>query len=371
MAPKTKLWKLDEHTVGKHLVLKSYLHAWLPIMSLTNDSILIIDGFSGPGEYSCGESGSPIIMLNSYLEHYFEKHFKAFATYYFIEQDKSRFEHLNNLIMEKYQNNLPKGLKVQTKNSSFDEQLSSLLSDIEKHTVALAPSFVMIDPFGVSDTPMKLLAKLFKNPKSEIYISFMYEHINRFKGTPEFEKHLTALFGTDEWKESLNINDKKKRKEYLSLLYKKQLKLSGAKHVVSFDLYKGNRVIYTIFFATQHWKGSDKMKDAIWKNIPDGTYKYVGRVSGEQASSIKIDYSSLKNQIKKRFLNNNVTIEDLLEYIGSDATDYPTTGIKTKMLKAMEINNELEVISSPRKRVNTYPSNTVIKFTSSIRDLFD
>src|SRR5437868_3544213 len=63
--PDETLWPLEPHTLGKHLVLRAYLDAWLPIMARWNGRILFIDGFAGPGEYSTGEDGSPIIALKA------------------------------------------------------------------------------------------------------------------------------------------------------------------------------------------------------------------------------------------------------------------------------------------------------------------
>ena len=54
---KEKLWPLEPHTTGKHLVLRAYLNAWLPILSSGNSRVLFIDGFAGPGEYAGGEEG--------------------------------------------------------------------------------------------------------------------------------------------------------------------------------------------------------------------------------------------------------------------------------------------------------------------------
>lgn len=51
MPPKTTLWPLEPHTVGKHEVLRNYLKAWLPIMLSSNDRVLFIDAFAGPGRY--------------------------------------------------------------------------------------------------------------------------------------------------------------------------------------------------------------------------------------------------------------------------------------------------------------------------------
>ena len=57
--PKDTLWELDPHTLGKHLVLRAYLDAWLPVMGSWQGRLLFIDGFAGPGEYEGGEEGSP------------------------------------------------------------------------------------------------------------------------------------------------------------------------------------------------------------------------------------------------------------------------------------------------------------------------
>ena len=35
MPPKTTLWPLDDHTLGKHMVLRAYMVAWLPIILST------------------------------------------------------------------------------------------------------------------------------------------------------------------------------------------------------------------------------------------------------------------------------------------------------------------------------------------------
>ena len=44
------LWRHDEQTEGKHLVLRSYLDGWFPILSRWNRRLLFVDGFP-TGEY--------------------------------------------------------------------------------------------------------------------------------------------------------------------------------------------------------------------------------------------------------------------------------------------------------------------------------
>ena len=64
MPPRTTVWPHDEQTRGKHLVLRSYLDGWFPVLGSWNKRLLFIDGFAGPGEYDQGEPGSPVIGLD-------------------------------------------------------------------------------------------------------------------------------------------------------------------------------------------------------------------------------------------------------------------------------------------------------------------
>ena len=139
----------------------------------------------------------------------------------------------------------------------------------------------MIDPFGVSDTPMNTIARILSNPKSEVYVSFMYDDINRFRAHPNFEQHLDDLFGCPDWRQDIDMEDSPDRKDFFFELYKRQLKLSGAKQVLHFELYEGRRLIYAIFFGTSNLLGSDKMKQAIWKVAPFGDYRFFGSRIGQ------------------------------------------------------------------------------------------
>lgn len=70
-APKETVWRREDHTEGKHLVLGHYLEAWFPILGMgdRNGRILFIDGFAGPGEYGGGEEGSPVVAMRVLAKH--------------------------------------------------------------------------------------------------------------------------------------------------------------------------------------------------------------------------------------------------------------------------------------------------------------
>ncbi len=97
-APRTTVWALEPHTRAKHEILKRYLQAWMPILSRGNfPEIMYIDGFAGPGKYTGGEDGSPIIALDAAQG--FSPPLSAKIRFLFIEKDPERAEYLKNLII--------------------------------------------------------------------------------------------------------------------------------------------------------------------------------------------------------------------------------------------------------------------------------
>jgi three-Cys-motif partner protein len=84
------IWDLDEHTKAKHEILSNYLGGWFPILARWSGRIVYIDGFAGPGVYSKGEEGSPIIALRTASEHLLRPHTWSEMIFIFIEKDTER-----------------------------------------------------------------------------------------------------------------------------------------------------------------------------------------------------------------------------------------------------------------------------------------
>ncbi len=363
MPPQTTLWPLDPHTKGKHLVLRHYMDAWLPIMSTSNGRVLFIDAFAGPGQYSGGEDGSPVIALRALTEHDALSRMKNEIIYLFIEKNTNRFKHLEG-VLEQIKPNIPSNCSYHIHNASFDEALTEVLNDIDEQNRSLAPSFVMIDPFGVSETPMKTINRILSNPKSEVYISFMERDINRFRLHPHFASNLDDLFGCTEWRDGSVIKDKKTRREFDFDLYKSQLKRAGAKYVLHFELYEGQELIYAIYFGTQNLEGCDKMKRAVWKVAPSGDYRFRGGQDlqftlGEEL----LDLAPLRMQLKNKYAFRDwVRIEDIVDFAKSDETGFHSGHLKLKTLNPMEKDGEIEVKNGTRKKKGTYPPGTILRF---------
>jgi len=330
-------------------------------MTRHNERVVFIDGFAGPGEYAGGEEGSPLIALRALYDHHFKEAIKAEVAYVFVENNEERAGHLESLL-EEIRAELPANASFQVVTGDFEETVGQALSDLAREGKQLAPAFVMVDPFGVSGLPMELIGRILENPKSEVYVSFMYESMHRFVGAPEFEEHLDSLFGTNRWRAAIDLEGDERRR-FLYDLYEAQLKAAGAEHVIHFDLYEGNRLIYGIFFGTQHIKGSDKMKEAIWKVAPDGGFEFRGSKSGQLELNVsEPEFEVLRAQLLERFSGQIVDVRNVLDFVASDATDFHRGQVKRPVLKPMEKEELIEVVESPRKRSYGYPDGTKIRF---------
>jgi three-Cys-motif partner protein len=361
--PTTVLWPLEPHSTGKHLVLRNYLDAWLPILGSWSGRIVFVDGFAGPGEYKGGEEGSPVVALRAFAGHKAKHVIKGEVRFIFIESDHARVEHLRQVV-EPWRQRLPAPSAVEVIEGTFDETMAEALDSLNAQAKRLAPVFVMIDPFGVSGTPMGIVRRILNNPKAEIYASFMYEAINRFKATPEFERHLTDLFGCEDWRVGIDIEDPETRRVFFYGLYEQQLRQAGAQHVVHFDLYEGNRLVYGIFFATKNRVGADRMKQAIWKVAPFGDFAFHGTHSAQLTLGLgPPNYEPLKKALREEFVGKGwVRIERVLEFVGSDKTDYHTGHVKKGALVPMEVAGKVEADPTTRKGERTYPRGTRLRF---------
>lgn len=358
--PKDILWDLEPHTMGKHLVLRAYLNAWFPILSSWQKRILFIDGFAGPGEYKGGEEGSPQIAMRALVDH--TAKIEAEVVFFFIEVEPERAQHLESIVND-WMIKLPKNAIPHVVNGRFDETMEEVLGSLDEQHRRIAPAFVMIDPFGVAGTPMSVVRRILSNPQCEVYFSLMYEPMNRFKNTPEFEKHLDELFGCSDWRVIVEIEDSELRRKGLYDLYETQLRGAGANHVVHFDIYSGNRLIYSIFFATRNDVGCDRMKAAIWKAAPEGTYEFRGTHGGQLALTLKPSFEPLKTQLLDEFGDAHwYPIEAVQKFVRSDKTDYHSGQLKTNTLRPMEADGLLEVDPASRKKAYSYPKGSKLRF---------
>jgi three-Cys-motif partner protein len=359
-APPGTLWPIGAHTAGKHIVLKAYLDAWFAILGATRSRILFIDGFAGPGTYAEGEDGSPLIALKTLRDHWFRPRLRAEIVFLFIEKEHDRAVHLRRQI-EPLLAELGPRVRAEVITGAFDETMTSALAQVDEQKRNLAPAFVMVDPFGVSQTPLSVIARILENPQSEVFVSFMWEFFNRFKSGDEFPPHLDKLFGCTDWREALQIPDWRARRDFVFDLYKRQLKANGAEHIIHFELYDRGTLVYAIFFATKHVLGCDKMKTAIWKADPRSGFAFVGGHDPMAGELFGRDLGPLKRELQEAFAGPEWhSIEALQEWIMTDVTDYHSGQLKSA-LRELESDGVLVRDPTSRGRARQYPSGCRIR----------
>src|SRR5687768_10259155 len=157
--PPSVLWKADPHTLAKHHILKYYLGAWAAVFwraarYFRGQDLLFVDAFAGPGVYSEGEPGSPLVALNAITTHTVEA--TKPVRLHFSEIDPDFHGHLKRLIdneRQKYFGN---------KRVIIDEPvLGDCLVDIPqllaKRRPNVGPALFFLDQFGYSQVPMALI----------------------------------------------------------------------------------------------------------------------------------------------------------------------------------------------------------------------
>jgi len=359
------IWPLEDHTKAKHEILRNYLAAWFPILSRYSQRIVYIDGFAGPGVYSGGEPGSPVLAIKTAYEHLLKDRFKEIV-FFFIEKREDRAVSLKEALKNNFPDLPNDQIKYSVVSGEFETTVSSLLESLEKSGTNLAPTFAFIDPFGYTGFSMDLLEKIMSYPKCEIFITFMTGFIRRFLDN-EKEDALTKLFRTDEWKKIREVSGL--RDQPLLDLYIKQLKhCCDVKYVNSFKMInKFNQPLYHLVFCTNSLKGLEVMKNAMWRVDRTGDYKFSDRWDEKQ--TYLFDFHDEVYWIPKaaaligsKFKGQRVSVKDVSDYIIGETPFL----FKKSILQYVEDNYPKaisEVVVPNRKRKKrSFPDDCIIVF---------
>jgi three-Cys-motif partner protein len=353
--PNTTTWKLDPHTRAKHEILGYYMKARTPILSLGGfPTIAYVDGFAGPGVYSNGEDGSPIIALKAALEH--QGNISANVLFLFIERHEERAKKLEQRVARLV---LPKNFHVKIVGGrTFEQGFREYLIDFyKKQRKGLPPTFAFIDPFGWTGVPFDLVKEILSYSHCEVLINFMFEEINRFIEHRDQGSNFDALFGTAEWRRIETISDKKARREFLHGLYLQQLRgASGAgacaKYVRSFEMRNDKDVTdYFLFFATNSPKGMAKMKEAMWKVDQSGEFRFSDATNPNQALLFtpKPDFDQLMRVICSTFAGTTATVAAVEDFVLAE-TPYRETHYKRQVLLPLERSGKVTPVDPPASR---------------------
>jgi three-Cys-motif partner protein len=332
-------------------------------MAKWNGRVVYIDGFAGPGRYSRGEDGSPVVVLKAARDHRYPVQTELVCI--FVEDDSARCDRLKG-VLEELSPSLPTYVKWEVIQGKFDVHLAKRFSVLDARAEALAPSLVFIDPFGFSHTPFATIKRILANKRCEVLINLMYEEVNRFLSLSTVSGDLDELFGTNSWRAVVNISGANERRKAIHDIYLSQLKMA-ARYVQSFEMRnKTNSTDYFLFFATNNLKGLEKMKEAMWKVDDVGSFQFSDHQNARGLLNMFSDHPNvapLRESIKKRFGGRQVSIEELRDWVVSD-TEFLPKHLKAPVLKPMEEDGEVEVVNAtPKRRKGTFSDGTILKFS--------
>ena len=336
-------------------------------MSKWNRRLIFFDGFAGPGIYEGGEPGSPLIALQVLINHHLFASFGKGTEYQFLfcESDKIRYASLVRQL-EAYKQqiggNWPSNVRVQRTDDPFDETATGILDFLESRGSKLAPTFAFVDPFGVSGLPMKLLARLVRSPKCELFINMIMNTAKRFATSGIIDRSLEELFGTNEYLDAEGLTGRS-RIMFLHDLYADQLRNeAGMDHVQSFEMVNASgHTSYFLFYATRAIEGLRAMKDAMWCADPGGGYRFSDRLAGQDVLFIedRLDVAPLQRDLLAHFAGKEVDVSILEKYVLT-RTPYRETHLRKPVLTPLEKEGTITVVRQPGRR--QFPAGTRIRF---------
>jgi len=365
------IWAMEKHTLAKHSILKTYLKAWVPIMSRQSQRIgvgrqplLFVDGFAGPGVYEEWQDGSPILALKAILDHSVE--LPVPVRFVFIEKDPDRYKNLSDLVdkMRDRINSSQRIHKVEIKPGECEQLLSSMLDDIEKRQEQLGPAFLFLDQFGYSDISMKLIKRIMRQSLCEVFSYLNWDHMNRFISDKDKWPAISNAFGGDEWKEVFKL-EQKERAGFMLKAYRDALKTkAGSQYVWHFDMCDSDdTLIYWLFFCTNNLRGLEEMKKSMSNVGQTGGFRFSDKDTPSQLylfSSYKPE--TLAEELSSKLRGKILSVYEVKEFVLTETPAY----LFKHALKLLEKGRLLEIVNEPAdRRKGTFSDEKMqIKFLS-------
>jgi len=346
-------WPAEDHTLAKHAILKYFLGAWFPILTnqarkagSPSDQILYIDGFAGPGEYVGGQPGSPVIALQVALSHL--QTFPKPVRFIFIEQRGDRFEHLVK-VLEGYQEEIAKSQNVilePPRCGDCDEVLPKILKEQESRGIKFGPALAFLDQFGYSAVSMSLIAKLMSYQQCETFSYLDYRDMNRWIVDPTKADAFTRAFGTEAWRAAIPLAPSK-RKTFLLETYRKNLReIAKVRYVSYFAMAdRAGNPLYWLFFCTNHWRGLEQMKKAMWSVDATGSFRFSDKDDPNQLTLLSDSFTQawLADRLEQHFKNRDAKLHEVRDYTLEHTPCY----LFKPALKLLESDGRLERLKGP------------------------
>jgi len=351
--PDETVYEAEPHTRAKHTILCEYLKRWLPILSNQsrllgiNDRLLYVDGFAGAGEYSNNIPGSPLVAIQTALDH--TRDFPSPVHIKFIEKRRDRVEHLRRLISQRQPEikNSKKLVVDDPIEGDCEEVIGHLIDEHERQGKQLGPALFFLDQFGYSSFSMELVKRILDHEVCEVFSYLNWSLLHPFMADQTKWSGISKAFGGDEWKDVLELQGKVKEGRFQEIYLAALRDRGGARHSYPFAMRdSSDRIIYWLFFSSNSLDGLDQMKRAMWKVDRSGGFEFSDKHVGSMGRLFSYDDKWLAEQLVAELDGKEMAVGEVREYVLTTTPCYNFKGA----LGQLERTGGLEVIFTPRKR---------------------
>jgi len=361
------VWKAEPHTIAKTEVLRAYLVAYFQILGISKrrQTLLYVDGFAGPDQYTNFSHGSPTAALKAAQEAIANSQRRWIAGEIhcaFIESDPKRFENMDKKIHPFRGVN---GLKIHTHNADFVTGLAALRKDIPAPFCKSHPLFVFIDPFGATGAPFSAVREILASGCSEVLINVDADDIARIfraKDQANYEELLTAIYSDRSWVGELNDKEQfaMSCRKALNLYTTKLKSVAGVRYVFSFEMQKQVGALnYFLVFASKHPLGLVKMKEAMKRIDQDGSYRFADANVSQPLLFRFDDPEQYARLMHRHFEGRRVSYEPVENEINDYALNQTPFLNAKAMLAALERQKLISVTSRTSRRKGTFKEGVV------------
>ena len=288
---------------AKHALIRQYLGGWFAKLGTWAGRVLYFDTHAGRGTHTSGELGSPLVALDTLLDHRHRNQLlqKSEFRFIFIEHDKKNYKSLEEELATR---DLPDKVFVEPVQGDCFEQLGRLLASLKEQQSKIAPAFVFVDPYGFK-VPGDILRDLMAAGRVELFVNIIWRELDMAIGHAKnehagFSTTLDLIFDGPFWRDAISSEDFDERADQaINLL----AELVSAKWATAIRMLGDNgRTRYMLLHLTNHDAGRDLMKECMWAICPDGGF-YV-RKSADPGQQFLIqpnpDLAPLKSWVLAR-----------------------------------------------------------------------
>jgi three-Cys-motif partner protein len=335
-------------------------------LGISGNELLFVDGFAGPGTYTGGQYGSPILAIKLVLEHSHEFHIPV--CFLFIELDQERFVKLEDSLHQ-FRDQANKSQRVKSiivRQGDCEEILSKYIDELDKTKGKLGPAFFFLDQFGYSDISMRLIQRIMEHPQCEVFSYLNWHRMNQFIADSTKWSSITSAFGGDEWKSVLQLSSRN-RPRFMLEAYKKALwTKASASYVWHFAMCdKNDKLIYWLFFCTNNLRGLEEMKRAMWSVDQIGGLRFSDKDDPLQLNLFKVcTDETLAHELASNLKGQTLSVLQIKEYVLTQTPAY----LYKSALKLLEIKEKLIEVKNAldNRRRGTFPDETLqVKFLSN------